>query len=334
RIISAHGGGAFSVQYSNIADSDQWLYSHKILTHLMQNGTIEEVLATNYAELFAKAPFYLHEYAVTMQADWFSATFVQSGIIIPDEFRQILVIPPTDGITATVIFVAEDGYSYKFSVAPTEEADFRHNIYNNANNPYYTAENGVFVRANNSVFYGVSVQHPYADIFGFSLNFVQDMVSVFFRNPATIRTIVRDDSWVFRDVNTVVVYHDTNILEYINYRAIDRSRQPTFLEDYSAAIQFILQDALITNDFYLAGFTENSGTHTFYFNFTVDNMPVSLPNNWPADNPLQHAIIVTVDHATVVRYRKLAVNFYANFEVRLNNFASLQNHIAEILGAN
>ncbi|MCL1987379.1 MAG: hypothetical protein FWG64_05345 [Firmicutes bacterium] len=338
RIITAHENGTFTAQYSNITESAEWQYSNRIITHLMQNGIFEDVQPTDYNTLFAEnLPFYVYDYAFPMLADWFSMAFFPNDTIlnIPESFNRVIIYPPLNGETAaTVIFLSVDGFSYKFSVAPNEEdsANFDHEIISYRSNfVNYNFANGVFSRIDG--FYGVEISHPYADNIGFSLSGVQDRISVFFRNPAAIRTIVRDGTWVYRDINTVVLYHDTNILEYINYRAIDRSNPATFLESYSAAIQFVLQDNLITNEVTLSLFTQEDEIFTFYFDFVVDNTPIILPNNWPTADPLQHAVIVTVDHGTVVRYRKLAINFQQNPNLTLQTTTALQNHIAQILGA-
>jgi len=152
-----------------------------------------------------------------------------------------------------------------------------------------------------------------------------ERVAVFFSNPAAINPIVSGDVWLYRDVNTVVRYYVTHVLEYNNYRALDRSIPSNFVNNYLAALQFIEQDQLVTNESYLLNFRQEGGQYVFYFNYVVDNIPLVMPQNWPQNAALSQPIIVTAEHGTVVRYRKLAFNFTADEtrQLRANAVAAL-----------
>ena len=280
---------------------------------------------------FLSGPAYIFEYAFPMEPEWFAAGYAERGSVLSARvntpFRQVIIRPndwaPIGGqIYPIVYFIGENGYAYGFYTSLAYDEYFQESFFNDAivgasdTGPSYIFQPDAefsgafsFARDPDSIFFGVSVTNPYADAHGgFSLNFIQDQVAVFFSNAGAIRPIVGSDVWVYRDVNTVVRYYDTHVLEYISYRAIDRSGTPSFVVDFAAAVQFIERDHLVINEFYLADFRENNGQHVFYFGYVLGDASLNLPN---------FPIVVTVDHGTVVRYTKTAFNFHTDEHVRL-----------------
>jgi len=345
RIITIHGDGRFSVQYNSLSRPNVERYGDIVLSHLLQRGSFVSAQRLDYGALLAESG-YIYEYAFPMEADWFTQGFGQRDSLLTDQglapFRQVIIRPPAYGsIDAHVFFLCENGYAHEFTVPPLGTGDgrdaFEHMIPQEAVGAYYVfaelQEGEGFIRHGEFVFHGVQVTNPYADVHGgLSLNFVQGQVAGFFSNPAVIRPIPGDDVWVYRDVNTVVRYYGTNILEYISYRAIDRSGPSTFVNDYAAAVQFLERDHLVINETYLADFREEYGQRIFYFNYVIGNIPLIMPPNWPRNAELSHPIIVTVDHGIVVRYRKLAYNFHVDEETRIvaqADFYSLANQLRQ-----
>ena len=316
RIIAIQADGTINAQYNSLAGSET--YGHRVLSQLLQNGRF---IAANYnPSSYFPYPAYIYEYAFPMDAEWFTKGFGQRSNVLTrtglSPFRQVIIQPPApDGPAAPdrpadandyahVFFLCENGYVYEFAVAPPDGMDtYRHTV--SLQGPYYTLGPGGFTRK--SLPPEIMHTNPYADDHGFfSMDFIQVQVSGFFSNPAAIRTTPREDVWVYRDVNTVVRYYVTNILEYVSYRAIDRTMPSSFVDDFAAAVLFVERDTLVNNEIYLADFRELDGRHIFYFNYVIGNMP--LPAGWH-DN-LPYPIVVTVDHSTVVRYLKLAYNFH------------------------
>ena len=337
RIMTLKEDGSFRAQYSNIAGSDTWLYSHMILENLLQDGSFVNTYPPGpyINERMLAWPAYIHEYAFPMDAEWFTHAFGQRGNTLTSrgvEFFRWIIIHLPENSAVSVYFVCENGYVYEFAVTPADGwADaFLHINLEEAAGPIYSFEDGLFIRQD--PFPGVKITNPYADDRGnFSLSFMQDRVSGFFGNPAAIRSIGFDPVWVFRDANTVVRYYVTQVLEYINYRAIDLGESSTFLSDYVAAIQFVEEDPSVVNEFYLAGFREENYQHIFYFNYIVGEMPLLMPEGWPQNAPLSYPIVVTVDRGTVIRYRKLVLNFHVDESVRLSSQSSLRGFIRNLL---
>lgn len=302
RLVTVHGDGTVSAQYNRLADAESWQYSQDVLLKLIQDGRFVAMHSADFSDMlsYLRWPAYVIEYAFPMGAEWFTYGFGERGNTLTRPglsfFQQIFIIPQYDSDQARIFFLCENGYAYEFSVSDLSA----HYITPDATGPFYRASDTGFVRQSPRI--SVTSVNPYVGPAGLMITFVQDQLAGFFSNPAAIRPMVTDYVWVYRDANTVVRYYVTNIIEFISYHTIDRSVPSSFLSDFAAAAQFIERDHLVANEFYLAGFWEDGGSHVFYFNYVVGDMPLSLPGGYP--------ITITVDHGTVVRYRKLAYNFF------------------------
>ena len=337
RIITIHGDGRFSAQYSNLTMTDSKSYGDMVLSHLLQKGRFVSAQSINYETLLTEAG-YIYEYAFPMQAEWFTQGFNLRHSLLTDSgvtsFRKIIIRPPAYSIPGVhVFFLCENGYAYEFTVIPPESggpSHFEHNIPIEAVGAYYLftelPQGKQFLRYGEFVFNAIQVTNPYVDIHGgFSLDFIQGQVAGFFSNPAVIRPIVGNDVWVYRDVNTVVRYYAANVLEYINYRAIDRRAHASFESDFASAIQFLKRDVLVANETYLVDYREEDGQRVFYFNYVIGDTPLIMSQNWVRDFQLRYPIMITVSHGTVIRYRKLAFNFYIDKEIQLSARADFNN---------
>jgi len=340
RIITEHGDGRFSVQYSDLAASESRRYGDKVLSHLFQSGAYVAAHRLLNMDDFRLA--YIYEYAFPMEAEWFTHGFGQRNNLLTSRitapFRQVVILPPLSGIEdAAVFFIAENGYAYEFSVTPPTVGGFDTVIPEEATGAYYIwvgQQLNKFIRHGNFTFSGVRRINPYEDRGNLFIRSIQDGISVFFSNPLGINYHTEGDVWRFNDANIVVRYYDTHVLELINYRSVDRNAPQTFLNDYTAAARFLAADHLINNETYLAGFREEEGKHIFYFNYVINNTPMIMQPNWPRGVNMPHPIIITVDHGTVVHYRKIAFNFEAKQErsTASANFVNPENHEFILLG--
>ena len=326
RIIMADYDGSFKVKYNDLAEARR--YGDKVISHLFQGGAFVssrpldhelDVFLSFYH--YQTNPIYIYEYAFPMDAEWFTQGFGQRGNILTargmGRFRQVVIVPPSYGkADARVFFLCEDAYVHEFTVTPQTSDGFYTQVPEDFAGFNYIWDNGQFIRHGDFFFYGVRVTNPYADAHGsFLMDFIENQVASFFNNPAAIETFEDGNVWIFRGVTTVVRYYATHVLEYISYRAIDRNVPSSFINDFAAAVRFLDRDHLVINDTYLAGFREDRGRNIFYFNYVINNTPLIMPQNWPLGSYLEHPIVITVDHGTVVNYRKLAFNFETNEEL-------------------
>jgi len=323
RIILAHPDGRFSVQYSDMEGARE--YSDKVISHLFHEGSFVNSRPLEYdLDVFLSFyqhttnPVYIYEYAFPMKAEWFTQGFGQRSNFltsrIESDFRRIIIVPPRYGkLDANVFFLCEENYIHEFTVRPPNPGDFDTDIPSDFLGFYYIWAGGQFIRYGEFFFNGIQVANPYADTHGgFTLHFVQEQISHLFSNPASISQLTDRNVWIYRDASAVVRYYDANVLEFINYRAIDRNVPTSFVNDFATAIRFLNRDPNVINDTYLADFREEGSRNIFYFNYVVNNTPLIMPQNWPWAGHLPHPIMVVVDHGTVVNYRKLALNFIIN----------------------
>ena len=305
RVIVPNVDGSFSVQYNNLMDTGHIQYTHEVLARLHQDGRF----LTSYPlslEEFVRLPAFIYEYTFPLEPEWFVHGFNERSDILTNRvrvpFTHIAIMPYEEG--SSIIFLCDNGFAHSFFVDMAIPAT---SIVEDLHLPTYIFGDGQFTRDGVAPT-GVVYTNPYADPHGsFSINFIQTRVSNFFGNPIAIRPFVGEDVWIYMSANTVVRYYANEILEYISYLAIDRSVPTSFLHDFAAATLFIKQDTLVTNEFYLHSFREHEGQHIFYFNFMLDDISLSSVS-------INHPVIVTVDHGTVVRYRKLARNFIRVYE--------------------
>jgi len=324
RILRVHGDGRISARYNELANPANERYTDVVLSHLLQSGSFVGLHSDAQIPYFLSKPAYIYEYAFPMQAEWFSMGFGQRSNLLQNvpPFRKLIIQPTATYEAVAVFFICENGSAYEFTVVPPGRDRF--DDFETGSN--YIFADGQFIR--DSHFYALESLNPYADPHGtLSLDFVLRRVSGFFNSPAAIRPIGGTDVWIYMDVNTMVRYYDNHILEYISYRAIDRGVVSSFLNDYVAAVQFIERDQLVVNEFYLSGFREEDGQRIFYFNYVVGDMPLVIPRSAPLEYPIE----VRVDHGVVVLYRKLALNFRVNEEVRLASFEEFYRHMRYLL---
>ena len=334
RIITVHGDRTFSAKYGRESMSYAKRYGDVVISHLLQSGSFIGTQALDYEALFAY-PAYIYEYAFYMEPEWFTKGFGQRSSTLmaanTGPFKRIVIRPPIyENMDAEVFFICIDGYAHKFMINPPggDGPDtFAHEISPSNDNPSYAfIEPGEeFIRSGDFNFYGMSVINPYADVHrGLSMDFVMEQVAVFFNNPANIQRNAGDEVWVYIQGNTVVRYYANQVLEYISYRSVDRSAPSTFLNDFSSAVQFAESDHLIINDFYLADFREEEGQWIFYFNYVIGDNPLIMPDDRPGGADLPAPIVVNVYHGTVVRYRKIALNFHIDKDRRLRSHANFE----------
>jgi hypothetical protein len=334
RIITIYGDGTFSAKYSRESMSYAKHYGDVVISHLLQSGSFAGTQTVDYGDLLAY-PAYIYEYAFYMEPEWFTKGFGQRNSVLMSTnvglFNRIIIRPPIyEGTDAEVFFICMNGYAHQFMINPPggDGPDtFDHEIIPSNANPSYAfiEPGGEFIRSGDFNFYGMRVINPYADVHrGLSMDFVMEQVAVFFNNPTNIQRNAGDEVWVYIQGNTVVRYYANQVLEYINYRTVDRSAPSTFLNDFSSAVQFVEADHLIANDFYLADFREEDGQWIFYFDYVIGDNPIIMPDDWPRDADLPAPIVVNVYHGTVVRYRKIALNFHVNEDRRLRSYANFE----------
>jgi len=333
RIVVDVGGAVFLVHYNGIFDENYYTEFVMEMFEQLENADFVE----RHENFYTLSEFLnrgiIFEYAIPMEIEWLAAAAgIEMLVQIDEPIDKIIV--SADGMQ---VFLVTEEYNYEFSM-DLDVAIFGENF----GERYFLAEptgdirtdiipwlGGVLQRER--PFYGVTVTNPYATPQGWvSLNFVQQQIAKFFSNPIAIRARGGDEVWIYMDTNAVLRYYYTHIIDFINYRQVDGTPS-SFLRDYAVAVQFLEQDHLLTNRLYLANFQENESERIFYFNFILDNTTLPIPQGWPTTEPLNYPITITTEHARIVRYRKIALNFHSNEQLTLNSHSDLQTFISNLL---
>ena len=146
------------------------------------------------------------------------------------------------------------------------------------------------------------------------MSVIEENVNMFFENPSVKSSFVGDQNvYTYSDADTVVKYYQNDVLEYSNYRT--SAGESGLLKNFSTALNFIKSDALVKNEYYLAGYTQQDNDYTYYFDYVVNNFPMVLPDEYKRNDAengaaaLKHAIEVTVRDGSVVNYKKIVYNF-------------------------
>ncbi|WP_313526560.1 hypothetical protein [Anaerotignum sp.] len=141
---------------------------------------------------------------------------------------------------------------------------------------------------------------------------LENTVKGFFRN-FSVDWSTKDEGgdFIFSDNQTVVKYFpDVRVLEYYSYEAYGNDVNNTsLLEGYQISCNFLANDTSLSTDVYLADIERKSTETVYYFDYVVDNLPVSLSVALQDRIGSKHAIEVTVRNQRVKKYHRYVVNY-------------------------
>jgi|GEM_PF-524001 len=341
RIISTYGDGVFAINYMHIDYSDEWEYTTRAIEAVLRNGIFSHAAALDF-DVLLNRPSLIFEYAFDMDPAIFANAFnLRTGVVLTNQgiahFNTFVIQPPMQDDNTLRIHFIHGQQAFTYTLSQTGRRD-PSNIFPFEMQPVSTeglnfkqhgtqtslilvphAPRSVIARP-------IMVINPYENQFGaLHLSFIRNRVEPFFDNPATINFGVSADGiYTFNNLNTVVRYLATHVIDYTSFRPIGRTTSTTFIDDFSSALSFIHDDVYMINDFYLSSFETRGRENIFRFNFVIENFPLVMPP-WPTgancNNPLITPIEVVVDNGRVVHYRRLAFNFIADTD--RNNFFNL-----------
>jgi len=108
----------------------------------------------------------------------------------------------------------------------------------------------------------------------------------------------------------VKYFPDVRVLEYYSYEAYGNDVNNTsLLEGYQISCNFLANDTSLSTDVYLADIERKSTETVYYFDYVVDNLPVSLSVALQDRIGSKHAIEVTVRNQRVKKYHRYVVNY-------------------------
>ena len=318
RIISGVGDGAFRVNYSGIAELDEWVFGESVLDACLLRGVFRQK-----TRLDLDAPILIYEYSFNMCVEKFAQALGRRrnvGLLLDaglSDFTAVAIKPSNMGETVVYFLDADDNAfefvvsgDFYFEIEPVD-SERKHFVNRGSGFVPFTPLSGLSYNA-------VVVVNPLQSPQGiFTLSHMRNEVAHLFDNPATIIPGVSlDRIYTFSNRNTMVRYLENSVLEYISYRTVGRTAPDNFMADFSAALAFIKNDTGVINEIFLQEYESLGRAHVFWFDYVIDDRPLILTQEWLTDqrcnDPLLAAIEVTVDHGRVVRYRRLAYNFVSD----------------------
>jgi len=320
RVISGVGDGYFDIDYSAQAAAMFWEFGRPALETAMRQGAFHELDGAELAEIISDGPVLIFEYAFPMDLTLFPQFFGQRSAtpLNPPgmtHFTRVIIRP--DAANFSVTFVC-DRYIWQYFFPPhlmpavlleleIPDPGYRRFVFNAGSQSFYPRFDINFT------YHPVIISNPYQNPSGLlHLSFIAGRVEHFFNNPATINRGLSGGVYTFGNLNTVVRYLPSDVIEYTSFRTITRAATD-FMTDFSVAHAFVAADPNVRNDFFLAGYERRGRENVFWFDYIVGNFPLVSIENWytgpHCQDPLRHPIEVVVDHGRVVRYRKIAYVF-------------------------
>lgn len=141
---------------------------------------------------------------------------------------------------------------------------------------------------------------------GILLSGLEKYIDIFFDNHAIKWDTTIDNIYTYKDDNTILKYYPNNVLEYINYKTtINKNTNP-----YKIALDFLKKDINIKNEYYLKKYEKNNNGYVFYFDYKINNFPISLSENIKNKTNMQSMIEITVSENKVYKYKRIIYDFY------------------------
>ena len=328
RIISASGDGRYQVRYSGIENSHEWQFARFAISSILARG--EHVGILDYPVgnvVYSQRPHLIFEYSVPIQIDTFASALGQrrsratSGQTIT-VFDSVTLVLPESGQREWITAVFRDGASsWRFVLnLGTNRNPTRDFLFTVPSVPedalHFVRDAGGFspVFPDEFSFNAVYSFNPFHNAYGLlHLSTIRPRIEHFFDNPATIIPGPSREVYTFSNINVMVRYFQYDVLEYTSFRPLGRMAPANLVSDFSAALDFVVQDPYAVNEIYLSSYEARGGEHIFRFGYVIDNFPMVMQTSWQTEpgcrDPLIAPIEVTVSHGRVVRYRRIALSF-------------------------
>lgn len=362
RIVTSLGGigsnHRFKITYERLQESHKrQLIDYSITLFLSEGQYVATHDTIDYARYLSYRSF-IYEYSFNVPTNLFVEVFSPNSNLLKDRFDYFnrVLIAPSSTSSSLVYFIFMDTYNnmaYEYKLVRSglndmlnRELQNQHRNWSQEEDIYYVSSKLLGgLNLNNNIFLPMwrGQQYKYNPVRVVNRHYdtepliqvIGNNLSMFFDNPDSVWPNNRNGVFIFSDQNIVVQYHANNIVEYINYR--QGTSQGDLLSDYKTAIRFISADTMVTNQFYLADFTQKNDKTIFYFNYIINNMPLIFTDEFKQDmglNDISHAIEVTVERGVVSRYRKIAYTFEVDENITKTMDINLIDVVNRIAGLN
>ena len=336
-ILINTGDNKFIRKYNNISNSDYKKTFDKAIYLAMKKGKISYVDEFDIKQILDKKVV-IYNYDFNIKNEDIPNLFNQKGnnVYKIKDFDTIIIIPSTNNTQEIeTIFLSSETLE-ACSIKNHKESLFQDIIYfiNEFKNIEYkdfyyisSEEIGISLFNKNQFLLKekedipkiklVNSINPLEQDGGILLSESEKYVNVFFDSPLVKNTSFINSIYTYNDDNIIVKYYPNSVLEYIRYKQVinaNREESP-----YNIALQFLDRDINIKNEYYLKDYKVENGKTTFYFDYKINDLPISLSNQKKNETDMKSMIELTVEDYTVTKYRRLIYDFilgdeYINLE--------------------
>lgn len=294
--------------YYNVDDLSLYTDGKKLFKSILRNGTnVNSFDNSDYTDLV------VFNYNFVFEEEYFKESLSENKSKVHlNSFDNIFIYFTKDenyanfydSQTDTSTFVSFDDRSYLPTVAKYKDP-----------RDFYTVSDDLIhftEKWDNDLEYNqITHTNPYSLNGEIHISSVERMINGFFQNPLSKTQSIQNETnaITFSDNNTIVRYYPNNIFEYKYYYIYDDQKKNDFVESFTLAKNFILNDIAIDNNFYLDKYEISGDEITFYFNYSIGDFPILLSENFKKEKNISSAIEITVQNNTVVNYRKIPYNF-------------------------
>ncbi len=331
-VITGYGNKKFSKFYSESDDSGIYDLGNDGIKELFSKGEFLDKSQLDW-DSFLIPKCLIFKYNGSININDFEKSFGVSRDLRNDfNFNSILIYPQMNyGSTLNISFVnleKEESYNYKvtnskFSKSIYDAIEKRQNSEIKSDNQitYISTKQSGFNIFYDNVFvpqwteteieYNLLKRiNPFEQNGDFSVSLFESYIDNFFDSSTSKWSEINEQGeYLFSDDNTVVKYSSTGVLEYFNYKAVNKNVEQSFISAYSTAKSFIERDNSLKTDIYLENWYIDDDEYIFCFNYTVNNMPLIPSDILKEMNNLNYCMEISVKNNSVRKYRRIVYNY-------------------------
>ena len=326
-ILINSGNNQFIMKYNNISNSDYKKIFDEAIYLCIKDGDFSYIENFDIKEVLNNRAI-IYTYDFSMKGEDMSKVFnIKSNHLSKiDQFDKIIIVPLIDDKYSikTIFLSSKTKQAYEIKIS---KENLSNNIFNTINEFsnlenkefYYISseESGISLFTRNQFLpkartetfnvNKISAINPLEQDGGILLSESEKYVDIFFENPVTKSSSFINNTYTYSDENVIVKYYPSGVLEYVKYKSgigIDKQDSP-----YNVALQFLSKDTNIKNEYYLKNYEIDENGTTFYFDYKINNFPITLSEEKKEETGMKSMIEITVEGNMVSKYKRIIYDF-------------------------
>jgi len=333
RVIVDYGNKKFSVVYYGSSSEGITDAFSSSLNEIFESGKFDLTETLDFTNLLTPKSVIL-EYSFKVSASEYLSAFKDVSSVFSDKlqtFDYIAIIPSsskngrldavfvnTSSNEAQRFYVEKSNTTQELYSAIEEEQSVSSGMLSyisTAQNSFNMFASDVFVPQWKSGEYKektLSKINPYTKGGKIDEEAVYEATYGFFGGGSTVYSDnSKDGIFILNDDTKVIKYYSTGILEYYNYESMSGTSSQNLSEAYTVCREFISKDKTLSSDIYLSSAEFSSDGLIFYFDYAIDNIPITFSKELMEETGISHAVEVVVKNNLVKNYRRY-VPYYSD----------------------